>query len=73
MGRHPIKAGTWVGGPVALISTVFFLMVSDEAEPEDVVVAALFGLVLGLLFGLTAASERLRQRRLKRLGTGDGS
>ncbi|MFF9112000.1 hypothetical protein [Streptomyces sp. NPDC014805] len=73
VGRHPIKAGTWVGGPVALFSSVFFLMVSDEAEPEDVVVAALFGLVLGLLFGLTAASERLRQRRLKRLGIGDGS
>ncbi|MCX4858335.1 hypothetical protein [Streptomyces canus] len=73
VGRHPIKAGVWVGGPAALFFSLFFLMLSDEAELEDVLVAALFGLFLGLVFGLTAASERLRQHRLKRLGIWDGS
>ncbi|MFD9972829.1 hypothetical protein [Streptomyces sp. NPDC059017] len=73
VGRHPTKAGLCVGTPAALFYVLFFVMLSDEAELEDILVATLFGLSLGLIFGLTAASERLRQRRLKRLGIWDGS
>lgn len=54
--------------------TLFFLLLSPDGEQaENLLVAVLFGLFLGLVFGLTAASERLRQRRLKRLGIWDGS
>jgi hypothetical protein len=49
------------------------LLAPDGEEAENLLVAVLFGLFLGLVFGLTAASERLRQRRLKRLGIWDGS
>ncbi|MEH0550867.1 hypothetical protein [Streptomyces sp. B21-101] len=54
--------------------TLFFLLLPpDGEEVENLLVAVLFGLFLGLVFGLTAASECLRQRRLKRLGIWDGS
>lgn len=69
VARHPVGTGLCLAMPFAL----FFLMVSSEDEPDGPVLAALGGLVMGLLFGLTAAGERLRQRRLKRLGVWDGS
>ncbi|MFI7359786.1 DUF6404 family protein [Streptomyces avidinii] len=68
--RHPIKAGLSMATPFVL----FLLVLSpDGEESENLLFAVLFGLVMGVVFGLTAASERLRQRRLKRLGIWDGS
>ncbi|MFE7528221.1 hypothetical protein ACFU7Y_21250 [Kitasatospora sp. NPDC057542] len=67
--RHPIGTGLCMAVPF----TLFFLMLSREEEPGDPLFAVVFGLLLGLVFGLTAVSERLRQRRLKRLGIWDGS
>lgn len=69
MARHPVCAGLCLAVPFAL----FFLMVSSEGDPDGPVLAALGGLVMGLFFALTAVGERLRQRRLKRLGIWDGS
>ncbi|MDX3697782.1 hypothetical protein PV726_48030 [Streptomyces europaeiscabiei] len=69
VARHPIGAGLCVAVPF----TLFFLMVSREEEPDDSLFAVVFGLLMGLVFGLTAFSERLRQRRLRRLGIWDGS
>ncbi|WP_326698809.1 hypothetical protein OG909_16710 [Streptomyces sp. NBC_01754] len=69
VARHPIGTGLLVAVPFAL----FFLMLSREEEPDDPMFAVLFGLALGFVFALIAVSERLRQRRLKRLGTWDGS
>ncbi|MEU3752962.1 hypothetical protein AB0H17_09395 [Streptomyces olivoreticuli] len=69
VARHPIVTGFCVGVPF----TLFFLILSREEEPGDPVFAVFAGLVMGLVFGLTAFSERLRQRRLKRLGIWDGS
>ncbi|MFC9913965.1 hypothetical protein [Streptomyces sp. NPDC127197] len=69
MARHPIGTGL----SVAVAVTLFCLLLSREEEPDDPVFAVLFGLVMGLVFGLTAVSERLRQRRLRHLGTWDGS
>lgn len=69
VARHPVGAGLCMAVPFAF----FFLMVSSEDESDGPVVAALAGLVVWLLFALTAAGERLRQRRLKRLGLWDGS
>ncbi|AYV26427.1 hypothetical protein EES41_06795 [Streptomyces sp. ADI95-16] len=60
--------------PVTFVFTLFFLVLSpDDEEPENLLFAVLCGLFLGVVLGLTAASERLRQRRLKRLGIWDGS
>ncbi|MFE7709083.1 hypothetical protein ACFU6I_25505 [Streptomyces sp. NPDC057486] len=58
---------------MAVPFTLFFLMLSREEEPDDTVFAVVFGLALGLVFALTAFSERFRQRRIKRLGVWDGS
>lgn len=69
VARHPIGAGLGAAVPC----TLFFLTLSRGEEPHDLVLAVLFGLVMGCVFGLTAASERLRQRRLKRLGLWDGT
>ncbi|GAA3368231.1 hypothetical protein GCM10020367_05760 [Streptomyces sannanensis] len=69
MARHPIGAALYAAVPF----TLFFLMVSSEEEPDNPLFAVFFGLITGLVFGLTAAAERLRQRRLKRLGVWDGS
>ncbi|GAB3106897.1 hypothetical protein GCM10027160_03000 [Streptomyces calidiresistens] len=69
MARHPIGVGLCVSVPF----TLFFLLLSREEEPDDPLFAVFFGLLLGLVLGLTALSERLRQRRLKRLGIWDGS
>ncbi|MBT2525613.1 hypothetical protein J7E91_09240 [Streptomyces sp. ISL-99] len=62
VARHPIGTGLCVAVPF----TLFFLMLSREEEPDDPLFAVVFGLALGLVFALTAVSERLRQRRLKR-------
>ncbi|MFI9630242.1 hypothetical protein [Streptomyces sp. NPDC052042] len=67
--RHPISVGLCLAIPFAL----FFLMVSPEDEADSPLLAVLGGLITGLLFALTAGAERLRQRRLKRLGMWDGS
>lgn len=67
--RHPIGVGLCVAVPF----TLFSLSLSREEEPDDPLFAVLFGLLMGLCFGLTAVSERFRQRRLKRLGIWDGS
>ncbi|MFJ5720950.1 hypothetical protein [Streptomyces sp. NPDC093149] len=69
VARHPIGAGFCAAVPFAL----FGLLLWREEEPEDPLFAVVFGLLMGLVFGLTAFSERLRQGRLKRLGIGDGS
>ncbi|MGX4694517.1 DUF6404 family protein [Streptomyces sp. JNUCC 63] len=69
VARHPIGTGLCMAVPF----TLFFLVLSREEEPDDPLFAVFFGLLMGLVFGLTAASERLRQRRLKRLGIWDGS
>ncbi|MEV7346308.1 hypothetical protein [Streptomyces sp. NPDC093544] len=69
VARHPIGAGLCVAVPF----TLFLLMVSREEEPDDPLFAVVFGLLIGLVFSLTAVSERRRQRRLKRLGIWDGS
>lgn len=68
MARHPIGAGLCGAVPF----TLFFLGVSREGEPDDLMFAAVFGLALGVGFALTAVAERYRQRRLKRLGIWDG-
>ncbi|WP_405816902.1 hypothetical protein OG241_19990 [Streptomyces sp. NBC_01390] len=49
------------------------MALSREEEPDDPVFAVFGGLAMGLVFALTAVVERLRQRRLKRLGIWDGS
>ncbi|MFE7430979.1 hypothetical protein [Streptomyces sp. NPDC057545] len=47
---------------------------SDEEEPNNLLLAVIGGLLMGLLFSLfTTVSERLRQRRLRRLGVWNGS
>lgn len=69
VARHPIGTGLCMAVPF----TLFLLMLSPEEDPNDPLFAVVFGLLMGLVFGLTAFSERLRQRRLKRLGTWDGS
>ncbi|MEU0837078.1 hypothetical protein [Streptomyces sp. NPDC005969] len=69
MARHPIGTGLCAAVPF----TLFFLMLSREEEPDDAMFAVVFGLALGVVFALTAVSERLRQRRLKRLEVWDGS
>ncbi|MFE7191778.1 hypothetical protein [Kitasatospora sp. NPDC057541] len=65
VARHPVGTGLCT----AVFFTLFFLLLSLQ-EP-NALVAVIFGLLMGLVFGLTAISERLRQRRLKRLGMWD--
>jgi len=69
VARHPIGTGLAVAVPF----TLFLLLLSREDEPDDPAFAVLFGLMMGAVFGLTAVSERLRQRRLRRLGRWDGT
>ncbi|MEU7182407.1 MULTISPECIES: hypothetical protein [Streptomyces] len=69
VARHPIGAGLCVAVPF----TLFCLLLSRADEPDDPLFAVFFGPAMGLVFALTAVSERLRQRRLKRLGISDGS
>ncbi|MDV9187789.1 hypothetical protein R6L23_06105 [Streptomyces sp. SR27] len=69
VARHPISAGLCLAVPFAL----FFLKVSPEDEADSPLLAMLGGLIMGLFIALTASAERLRQRRLKRLGIWDGS
>ena len=69
VARRPIGAGLCAAVPF----TLFFLTLSREEEPDDLLFAVFAGLAMGVVFGLTAVSERLRQRRLKRLGIWDGS
>ncbi|MER6501882.1 hypothetical protein ABT218_21435 [Streptomyces sp. NPDC001455] len=60
--------------PPAIFFALFFWLVSDEEEPNNLLLAVIGGLLMGLLFSLfTTVSERLRQRRLRRLGVWDGS
>ncbi len=67
--RHPIGVGLCV----AVLFALFFFGVSQGEEFVDALLAVLFGVVMGLLFFLTAVVERRRQRRLVRLGVWDGS
>nr|WP_237535369.1 hypothetical protein [Streptomyces sp. SID3343] len=67
--RHPISAGLCLAVPFALL----FLVVSPERGIGSVLLAMLGGLIMGIIFTLVAGGERLRQRRLKRLGIWDGS
>lgn len=69
MARHPIGAGLCAAVPF----TLFCLALSREEEPDDLLFAVFAGLAMGVVFGLTAITERLRQRRLKRLGIWDGT
>ncbi|MFG2113749.1 hypothetical protein ACGFRB_14140 [Streptomyces sp. NPDC048718] len=69
VARHPIGTGLCVAVPATLV----LLLLAREDEPRDPLFAVIFGLLLGLVYGLTAVSERLRQRRLKRLGIWNGS
>ncbi|CAL9671432.1 hypothetical protein SUDANB15_07424 (plasmid) [Streptomyces sp. enrichment culture] len=66
--------GIRCAGLCAAVSfTLLCLTLSLEEEPDDLLFAVFAGLAMGVIFGLTAAAERLRQRRLKRLGVWDGS
>ncbi|SMF78390.1 hypothetical protein [Streptomyces sp. Amel2xC10] len=69
VARHPIGAGLCAAVPVTLLC----LTLSRAEEPDDRLFAVFAGLAMGVIFGLTAVSERFRQRRLKRLGLWDGS
>ncbi|MEU3089415.1 hypothetical protein ACWCQ0_36400 [Streptomyces massasporeus] len=69
VARRPVGAGLCA----ALPFTFFCLTLSREDEPDDFLFAVFSGLAMGVIFGLTAVAERLRQRRLKRLGLWDGS
>ncbi|MEF9904821.1 hypothetical protein [Streptomyces sp. P9-A2] len=69
VARHPVKAGLCLGVPFAL----FFWTVTPEEEPDGFLFAVLGGLLMSSCFGLFAFVERLRQRRLRRLGIWDGS
>ncbi|MFJ6569682.1 hypothetical protein ACIQNU_19885 [Streptomyces sp. NPDC091292] len=69
VARHPVGAGLCAGAPF----TLFFLALPSEGEPSDAFFAVLFGIVMGLVFGLTALAERFRQRRLARPGPGHRS
>ncbi|MEV8125378.1 hypothetical protein AB0P07_14950 [Streptomyces sp. NPDC085944] len=69
VARRPIGAGLCAGVPFTLLC----LTLSREEEPDDLLFAAFAGCAMGVIFGLTAVAERLRQRRLKRLGIWDGS
>ncbi|MEV5986423.1 DUF6404 family protein [Streptomyces sp. NPDC052051] len=73
VARRPVTGGLCVAVPVTLFFAIFFGLSPDDEVLENLLFAALFGAFLGLVFGLTAASERLRQRRLKRLRIWDGS
>jgi hypothetical protein len=48
-------------------------MVSPQDRADSLLFAMSGGLIMGLFFALVAGAERLRQRRLKRLGIWDGS
>lgn len=67
--RRPLRAGLCAAVPMTLLC----LTLSREGEPADLLFAAAAGLSMHVVFGLTAVAERLRQRRLKRLGLWDGS
>ncbi|WP_406726754.1 hypothetical protein WJ438_21965 [Streptomyces sp. GD-15H] len=69
VARHPVRAGLCLAVPF----TLFFWMVSPEGEPTGFLFAVLGGLLMGLVYTSFIALERLRQRRLKRLGMWDGS
>ncbi|MGK5497984.1 hypothetical protein [Streptomyces sp. URMC 125] len=68
IARHPLGVGLTVGAPPAGISTAL-----SEGSTVDTVIGVCFGGALGVVFGLTALSERHRQRRLLRLGRWNGS
>ncbi|MFE7396774.1 hypothetical protein [Streptomyces sp. NPDC057557] len=69
VARHPIGTGLCV----AVAFTLFFLLLAPEDESDHLLSAASLGLVMGVVFGLSAIAERQRQHRLKRLGIWDGS
>ncbi len=69
VARRPLGAGLCAAVPF----TLFCLALSDEQESDDLLFAGFAGLAVGVVFGLTAVLERLRQRRLKRLGIWDGA
>jgi len=68
IARHPLGVGLTVGTPLAGI-----LAALSEGSTGDMVVGVCFGGAFGAVLGLTALSERYRQRRLLRLGLWDGS
>lgn len=68
IARHPIGTGLCMAVPYAL----FFIWLSSP-EPENLWKAALGGLAMGFVFVPFVLLERLRQRRLVRLGIWDGS
>ncbi|WP_073223179.1 MULTISPECIES: hypothetical protein [unclassified Streptomyces] len=69
VARRPLRAGLCAAAPLTLL----FLTLSREKEPEDLLFAVSAGLSMAVIFCLTAVAERLRQRRLRRLGLWDGS
>ncbi|MGY3202563.1 hypothetical protein [Streptomyces sp. TE5632] len=68
VARHPVGAGLCMAVPFTLL----FWLMAEEGEPGPFLFAVLCGLPIALVFGLTAFLERLRQRRLRRLGIWDG-
>ncbi|PWI09502.1 hypothetical protein DIZ27_16925 [Streptomyces sp. NWU339] len=68
VARHPVLFGLCTGVPFALL----FAVIGSEEE-SDGLFAVVVGLLMGSVFALFAFLERLRQRRLKRLGIWDGS
>ncbi|CAM5485339.1 hypothetical protein SSPIM334S_01732 [Streptomyces spiroverticillatus] len=49
---------------MAVLFGLFFLLISPEGEPDSPLLAGLGGLAMGVVFGLVAFLERLRQRSL---------
>lgn len=68
VARHPVMFGLCMSVPFSL----FFAMIGSEEEFSGLF-AMVGGLFMGSLFGLFAFLERLRQRRLRRLGLWDGA
>ncbi|MDG9704833.1 hypothetical protein [Streptomyces sp. DH37] len=68
IARHPLGVGLTVGAPLAGISVAL-----SEGSMGDAVIGVCFGAALGTVFGLTALSERHRQRRLLRPSLRDSS
>lgn len=68
VARHPVLLTLLTGTAWA----AYFLLLPG-VQQSDFVIAPVGGFLLGGVFGLTALHERLRQRRLRRLGLWDGS
>ncbi|MDT0307637.1 hypothetical protein RM780_11770 [Streptomyces sp. DSM 44917] len=69
VARHPIRLALCAAVPAILISAP---TIRTDEMLGDLLIVLAAGLAAGSLFFLTAHWERLRQRRLRRLGVWDG-